>query len=316
MQPLSDGITIMTVAIRRHYRYVPLQLRIIEAMNPGQDFKFLVVDNRSADASQLVVDDPRCEVMAGVERGTVGAHGAGSYHHAAALNAALKRVKTRYALVIDPDLFAIYRNWITECIDHMRRQDLTFFGVPWHYSRPNKWRYFPCVHFLLMDLHKIDPDAVDFTPALHEDRQQMNSKSSVWLRRNAPFIYAHMLVESRRDTGWKLRRDFGRSRRSDVVQPVIDMDQAFQNPKYLRTTVGRWVEQHLPRRWSLYPAAGSYVTPARAPAFDWEELRSLEPEAFVWRGAPEDDSNASLLHLTLGNRPGTHGRTVIRACES
>ncbi len=64
------------------------------------------------------------------------------------------------------------------------------------------------------------------------------------------------------------------------------MDQAFQNPKYLRTTVGRWVEQHLPRRWSLYPAAGSYVTPARAPAFDWEELRSLEPEAFVWRGAP------------------------------
>ncbi len=78
----------------------------------------------------------------------------GSYHHAAGLNRALERVATRYALVIDPDFYVVRPGWIAEVLAHVRAEDLAAFGAPWNPRWYQKFRYFPCTHFMVLDLAK------------------------------------------------------------------------------------------------------------------------------------------------------------------
>jgi len=216
-------LTILTVGIEKHYGYIRRQLQMIDAMCPGAAFRFLVVDNAAREVPDLVIDDPRAEVIAGVDPEPLPVAGRGSYHHAAALNLAIRKVETRYALVLDPDLFVIYRGWIDECLDHMRRRDLAFFGVPWHPRWYRKWRDFPCVHFLLIDLAKAPAAELDFTPAVVEDREKDERPLAQWLKKHASLLHARLLIETRRDTGWKLRERFGGAR-TDLILPVVDLD--------------------------------------------------------------------------------------------
>ena len=279
------GLTILTVGIEKHYDYIRRQLQMIDALNPGVDFRLLVVDNAARGEPQLVLDDPRCEVLAGVDPEPLPLPGRGSYHHAAALNMAVRRVQTRYALVIDPDLYVIYRHWIAECLEHMRRRDLAFFGVPWHPRWYRKWRDFPCVHFLLIDLAKIPAADVDFTPAIVEDRDKDEQPLALWMKKRASLWYARALIETRRDTGWKLRERFGQTR-SELILPVVDHEAELSRPKHLQTARGRWLERLVPRRWRFLPADGTWVAPQDAPAYAAPAFEALEPEKFVWRGAP------------------------------
>jgi hypothetical protein len=278
-------LTILTVGIEKHYSYIRRQLEMIDALNPGADYRFIVVDNAAHGTPALSIDDPRCEVLAGVDPEPLPVAGRGSYHHATALNLAIRRVKTRYALVIDPDLFVVYRNWIAECLDHVQRRDLAFFGVPWHSRWYRKWRDFPCVHFLLIDLFKVPVDEIDFMPALVEDRRMDDSPRSNWMKKHMPLIYARLLIETRRDTGWKLRRMFGRMK-VDLALPVVDLGRELTKPKHLQTARGRWLERRMPRRWRFLPVPGSCVYVEDAPGFASAPFQELEPEKFVWRGAP------------------------------
>jgi hypothetical protein len=300
----QPDLTIVTVVIRKHYGYIRQQLALIDALNPGQDFTLIVVDNAAKGRSRLRVKDRRCQVVPGIDASALPEAGRGSYHHAAALNSVLGRVKTRFLAVLDPDLFVLYRNWIGECLDHMRRRDLAVFGVPWNYASFRKWRYFPCVHFMLLDLTKLDVRRIDFSPAVADDRAAASSKPAGWFATHAPLAHARALLESRRDTGWRLHRALARRKgASDVVLPVIDIEKAFVRPKYLRMAWAKRLERRLPRRWSFLPAAGTYVEPAEAPGLQHPAIRALAPESFVWRGAP------FALHLRRNMRDKQPGRT-------
>lgn len=281
----GTALTILTVGIEKHYAYIRRQLQVIDALNPGADYRFLVVDNASLGIPALSIDDDRCEVLAGVDPDALPVEGRGSYHHAAALNMAIRMVKTRFALVIDPDLFAVYPNWIAECLDHMQRRDLAFFGVPWHSRWYRKWRDFPCVHFLLMDLAKVPVEEVDFTPAIVEDRRMDDSPRSTWMKKHLGVIYSHLLIETRRDTGWMLRERF-KGAKVDLALPVVNLASELTKPKYLQSARGRWLERRLPPRWRFLPAPGTCVFTEDAPGFANAAFRELEPEKFVWRGAP------------------------------
>ncbi len=280
-------LTILTVVLKAHYAYIRQQLALIETLNPGTPFKLLVVDNTGPEAPGLAIDDPRCEVIPGVASDpSLPEHGRGSYHHAAALNMALKRVDTPWLLVLDPDFFVVYRNWIDEVQDHMRRRSLSLFGVPWHYSWNRKWRYFPCVHMLMIDLKRVDPARLDFTPALLDDAETSNSPIHQWMRQHAPILRNRLLLEQRRDTGWKLHRDFRGKGVADMALPVVETRVEFRAPARLSTAAGRWLERRLPRRFSILPAPGTYLEPDQATGFRYPPIRSLAPERFVWRGAP------------------------------
>jgi hypothetical protein len=281
----APPLTILTVGIEKHYGYIRRQLQMIDALNPGADFRLLVVDNAAIETPQLQIDDPRCEVIAGIDPEPLPLPGRGSYHHAAALNLAIRKVETRYALVIDPDLFVVCRNWIAECMGHVRRRDLTFFGVPWHPRWYRKWRDFPCVHFLLIDLARAPAQSIDFTPAIVEDRDKDERPLAQWLKKHASLWHARALIETRRDTGWKLRQRFGKSR-SELILPVVDVEGQLTRPKHLHTARGRRLEGFVPRRWRFLPAEGTWLRPEDAPGFAAEALQDLDPELFVWRGAP------------------------------
>jgi hypothetical protein len=281
----APQLTILTVGIEKHYGYIRRQLQMIDALNPGAAFRFLVVDNAAIDTPKLEIDDPRCDVIAGIDPEPLPLPGRGSYHHAAALNLAIRKVETRYALVIDPDLFVVYRGWIAECLEHVRRRDLTFFGVPWHPRWYRKWRDFPCVHFLLIDLARAPAQSIDFTPAIVEDREKDERPLALWLKKHVSLWYARALIETRRDTGWKLRQRFGKAR-SELILPVVDIEGQLTRPKHLQTARGRWLEGLVPRRWRFLPAEGTWLRPEDAPGFATEAFEDLGPELFVWRGAP------------------------------
>lgn len=279
-------LTILTVGIAKHYGYIQRQIAMIDALNPGEAYRFLAVDNVFDSRPGLVLDDPRCTVLPGVDPAPLPEEGRGSYHHAAALNMALQHVQTRYVLVLDPDLFVVYRHWIAECLDHMKRNDLGFFGVPWHSRWYVKWRRFPCVHFMLIDLAKAPRDQLDFTPKLVEDHLSDEAPASAWLKAHAGVLHTRLQIGTRRDTGWLVHRRFSRNLRVDIALPVVDLDNELTRPRHLQTDAGRWFERRMPRRWRFLPEPGTYVAPADAPGFRAFAFRSLEPEKFVWRGAP------------------------------
>ena len=279
-------LTILTVGIEKHYEYIRRQIEMIDALNPGAAYRFIAVDNAFGASPGLVLDDPRCTVLAGVDPAPLPEEGRGSYHHAAALNMALPRVQTRYALILDPDLYVVYRNWIADCLDHMRRRDLSFFGVPWHSRWYMKWRGFPCVHFMLIDLAKAPAAGLDFTPRLVEDHRKDDTPLSAWMKTHAPVLHTRLQLGTRRDTGWSLQRRFGRGRDVDLALPVVDLDNELTKPRHLQSDRGRWLERRVPLRWRFLPPDGDYVDPADAPGLQGAALRSLEPERFVWRGAP------------------------------
>jgi tetratricopeptide (TPR) repeat protein len=280
-------LTILTVVLEQHYGYIAQQLELIEALNPATPFKLLVVDNSGPGEPGLKVQHPRCEVIAGVEADpSLPEQSRGSYHHAAALNLALGRVQTPWLLVLDPDFFVVYRNWIQEVQDHMLKRRLSLFGAPWHYAWNRKWRYFPCVHFLMIDLGRIGLEDLDFTPALIGDAESSSSPAHQWMQQHAPILRNRLLLESRRDTGWRLHERFRDKGVADVALPVVDTRTEFRSPERLQTPFGRWLELKLPRRRSFLPAPGTYVESDQAASFRRPSIKSLAPEKFVWRGAP------------------------------
>ncbi len=283
---LSAQLTIITVGLEKHYDYIRRQLKLIDALNPGAACRFLVVDNAPRDGPHLTLDDPRCVVLEGVDATPLPERGRGSYHHAAAINLAMPHVRTRYVLVMDPDLFVVRPGWIDQCLDHMRRRGLAVFGVPWHSRWVRKWRDFPCVHFMLIDLHKAPIGQIDFTPALVEDLDADSRPLSVWLKAHVPRLNNRILIGSRRDTGWRLRKRFGRGHRIELALPVVDFDQELPKPPHLLTLEGRRLEHRLPRRWSYLPRPDQYVMAEDAPAFHGAPFKRLGPEKFMWRGEP------------------------------
>jgi hypothetical protein len=280
-------LTIVTVCTEKHFRYIPLQLALLDSLNPGGGWRMIAVDNSSVGTPRLFLDDPRCTVIAGVPADpAIPAACRGSYHHAAALNAVVRRVATRYMLVLDPDLFVVYRNWVAECLDHAERRRLSFFGVPWHPRWYRKERYVPCVHFLLIDLARVPAAAIDFTPAIAEETaRREKSAFDKWLRKHSPSQHARWILHSNNDTGWRLKRDFPDAL-METVHPVVDLSREVRKPKHLQKKWGRWLERRLPSRWSFLPELGTYATPSQAPGFGNRPIRLMEPEKFVWRGAP------------------------------
>jgi hypothetical protein len=151
-----------------------------------------------------------------------------------------------------------------------------------------KWRGFPCVHFLVIDLDKVDRSAIDFTPALVEDRRLSVSAFNRFLRGAWPGLYARTLIETRRDTGWKLASRFSGDpqRPHETVLPISDIAKDFKKPPHVRTPWGRWLERLAPSQWRFLPRDGTYVAPEDGPDLARPDLIALAPETFVWRGAP------------------------------
>ena len=229
-----------------------------------------------------------------------------SYHHASALNLALGQVRTRYAVVIDPDLYVVRPGWLRDVIEHMNRHDLAVFGTPWNPRWYQKFRYFPCSHLMVIDLQKYPWRMEMLTPDLV--RPGVKYVSTFWLgfaneraqgrRKAAGYVLRHALralredirqrrtIEMSRDTAYRMLEEFRKRRdlRSDTAMPVCAPADGFQPPAV--TAIQRWADGFLPDRWSYLPKRPGYLSRQGFDAHGYPDCRSLGWEEFLWQGEP------------------------------
>lgn len=169
---LKSSLSIVTVAGPGDNDYVKANIELIALLNGDSDYRIFVLDNKTGeDSKPLDVQSDLVTVLDGVSQDqSYSIHCRGSYHHAAALNRFLSegRIETRFLLILDPDFYILYERWISEVISYMDKNDLSFFGAPWHPKWFTKYRYFPCAHCMFIDCTKVNLKDLDFTPDLVE----------------------------------------------------------------------------------------------------------------------------------------------------
>jgi hypothetical protein len=164
---LLDELNLTICSVSFHSRdCLELNLKLTKALNTQDNWTWIIINNspRNNNEEESLEDD-KCLVIDGVSPDTNLPYSCiGSYHHATALNRALDYIKTRYLLILDPDFYIVRQDWVQFVVDYMESNHLVFFGVPWHPKWYTKYRYFPCVHCLFIDLNKISKENIDFTP--------------------------------------------------------------------------------------------------------------------------------------------------------
>src|SRR5215470_8766244 len=149
---MNESITICSVSFN-HAEHLRLNQDLVDKLNQNsQRSIFWIVGENSPNDShyRLTSDEQRFQIIPGpkdVQKPNL--------HHAMSLNSCVALVRTKYLLVLDPDFYIIRENWADEVISYMTENGLAFFGVPWHPKYTSKYRYFPCVHCMFVDLGKV-----------------------------------------------------------------------------------------------------------------------------------------------------------------
>mgnify|MGYP001597132259 CR=1 FL=1 len=266
--------------------------RFIEEMDPAMNIQWLIADNtpegRKAtqhrqEGSVIIV--PGAEMPMDKP-----AYARRSYHHARGLNKLLPYIQTRYALVLDIDFFILPREGITASIEHMCRNNLAFFGAPYHPKHYRKVRYFPCQHCLFVDTDKIALDTLDFDPQVPEIRSKPALKSRIARKIKKQIIGPRYRVGQTFDTGYPIYQRYYRDShyKWDYVNPVWDARPSF-------------FEHFLPERLSFYPKRKTYVYPLSFATLGYPGDDSLNGEAYVWNGLPFGYHVRDSTHKMLRN---------------
>lgn len=298
-------LTIVSVAMREHSPFLLENFRLQRAIaGNGTGVRWLIVDNDGGAVAEHLAQHGTpsdVRVMRGIESAAMtGEFARASYHHAAALNAAMSEVRTRFILILDPDFYIIRRGWVDDVTRNMKATGAAFFGVPWHPSWYGKYRHFPCVHCMFVDTSWVPARNLDFTPELRErptrrlpredgSRPVRDRPVVRWLTL-LPRVLYHLTIMRRhigrtRDTGYRIYERYFRAESvpaaiADAVAPRSD----FRFPFHLRTTVGWAMEQLLPERWSYVPRG--YRSEVTFAARGGPDARGRGWEEFTWRGHP------------------------------
>jgi hypothetical protein len=156
----NDELTICTVSFH-NARHIALNWELAAALNKNADrINWIVAENTpAAGKDRLSFSDPRYRVVPGAPPNVKD-----NYHHTEGLHRALELVTSRYLLILDPDFYIVRENWWEEVRAYLGARRLAFFGSPWHPKFTDKYRYFPAVHCMFIDLAKVSLRDLDFSP--------------------------------------------------------------------------------------------------------------------------------------------------------
>lgn len=281
---VSRQLTICSVSFGCRL-YLDLNWRLTRRTNPQARINWLVMDNAmEGDEERMPDTDGRFRILAGFPR----EGWRPNCHHARALNELIKRVETRFLLILDPDFFILREQWMEEVLNHMDATGLCFFGAQWHPDAYWKPRYFPAPHCMFIDLGKVDRDALDFMPAdcpggsrRHPAMEKFSSLVAS-MRQHDRYLRLidRILVGRTRDTGYRTREILGRTENGKV-----ECLQAVSATRPGRSV--RWLDRLVPDRFSLTPKRRGYASnrsfgerryPFDFHQYGWEE--------FLWKGRP------------------------------
>ena len=319
---MLNQLTICSVSFKSA-ELLKLNLELTLQLNKVNDISWLVIDNNGDFIDNKEAAVRNFQIIEGDQPINSGRLKA-SYHHAQALNKALKYISTRYLLVLDPDFFIIRRNWIVEVLQHASKQGLSFWGAPYYPDLTWKRRYFPNGTCMLIDLDRVSKDMLDFTPELDEyhtlfgcstltllgilagripgeiDNKERSILAEIakgilrnrWLARPLSIFSSNRIrtiTNISHDTGFKIQNAFGDNR--DYIYEMLE--PSFENPLYTRKgtlQINLFAKLYLrliPEVLSIYPKRREYTTNTKFKNFGLVDVRGqFGWEEYFWKEKP------------------------------
>ena len=152
-------ITIVSVLGPEDKSYITRNINLIKKLNKRDNYIIYLIDNFYESSNNFKINDQNIFVHKGVsQNNSIHSNFRGSYQHAESLNKFLKenKIMTNYLLILDPDFFILKNDWIKIVTEFMDKGDLDFFGSPWHPKWYTKYKNFPCVHCLFMNMNRVN----------------------------------------------------------------------------------------------------------------------------------------------------------------
>ncbi|MEQ1500450.1 MAG: hypothetical protein ABL917_03720 [Parcubacteria group bacterium] len=298
----QNTLTICTVSFG-HKRLIEENMKLVEKMNPGVFVRWIIVDNTPQNYGDTfeIKNTANVLVIKGIPN-TFGQMARGSYHHASGLNLAIKEVESKYALILDPDFFIVSKNWITEVLNHMKDSSLGFFGAPYNPKRYLKYRYFPCIHCMFIDLEMVDKKKIDFSPDYADEKLIANRNKveteyqskikliyRIWndLKSHLRYILKRqVIIGSSRDTGYKVYKNYSEAFKSECLQPVFKMSSSKIYPFYLKSFLNVFLESFLSEKLSYFPKKIGYFAKSSFSDLGFPEVFGRGWDEFLWKGRP------------------------------
>jgi hypothetical protein len=296
------SLTICSVSFRSA-SYLKLNRSLTAALNPQATWKWVVVENTPEHSGDKIEGRDGFIVLDGIPQ-TFAGPASGSYHHGTALNKTLAQIQTRFALFLDPDFYIVRPNWMREVIAHMLENDLAFFGAPWHPRWVQKYRYFPCVHCMFVDLEKVDISDFDFTPGFPQSLREPDSPPAATAQQSPGLIqqalsamrktlrnlklFSMRGVVTAYDTGFHIydRYHVKKQSVSECVVPVFNLKNDYIGPYLPVSLFGRIVSRAIPDNLSFIPTRPGYYTDDGFDRHGYPNIAGKGWEEFMWKGRP------------------------------
>lgn len=281
-------LTIISVSYKSK-SLLEMNYRLVKILNPNTTFRWLVVQNTpSADMeNDLAMDDPRFEMIPGVPltKGEEESIYYTSFHHAKALNLAISYTDSDLILTLDPDCFLFMPNWIELTVQHMIKEKIVFFGVPYPPFYFMHYQGFPtaiCMFINRCLLHRKDRFILDFTPVAEKKlfrkavfsaisyhcsnsfkhllffffKARRQSPLSLWdfpllLRECIRKQFPRLFKESSYDTGYQIYKRYRSSMKYETLQ-VFGIDK--------RSLAIKLLESMLPNSRCTSPQGALWIT--------------------------------------------------------
>ncbi len=174
---MAEQLTIGTVSFKNK-AHIELNQRLTAALNPTVPLPWVVVENSPPDTADIFAPQAGAiTVVAGVPFNPDHPRPA-SDHHAQALHKALPKVNTRFLLILDPDFYIISPNWVLAVPAYMQAKGLAVLGVPWHPRWFSKYRDFPAMHCMFIDLAQFDLADLNFAPGSYRRKVKQAATDS------------------------------------------------------------------------------------------------------------------------------------------
>lgn len=143
---INKNLTIVSVSYNNK-QHLQLNYELTKHLNScSHNINWIITENSPPTSDLFSIADEKFKVLMGDEQECIPI-----WHHTLALKQALKRVETRFVLVLDPDFYIVMSEWVNQVIDYMVINDLSILGVPWHPKHIDKYRYFAAVHCCFFD---------------------------------------------------------------------------------------------------------------------------------------------------------------------
>ena len=174
-------LSIVTVSYKSK-QLLEVLARCIEDLNPDVHYEWLVVQNTPEETQDQDIrrNDSRFRFIEGPfltqEESENRAYG--SFHHAKALALGYSYARAEIVLVIDPDFFILFPNWIQHAVKMMERNKLDFFGAEYPSRRIRDYKNFPMVSCMFVhrgNLHRQGMFSLDFSPGCngHSNKKEI-----------------------------------------------------------------------------------------------------------------------------------------------